>query len=193
MGGPILPSYWASFRAAKIDAAISRRQMAGAFSARASVALQQRCSLPMTARSRAYDAAPRWPKRLPALLKRPSRPNPSRQRNPSDSAYRLFDVYFERRESMVPTLRGDVEAVRENVGGWRAGCNAKMSRARHGLERNAGKAGRAAVGSATRVGRAARPWVMPRSERRLTYCALYALHFLINRVDLTLQRSHGML
>jgi hypothetical protein len=29
----------------------------------ASVALQQMCSLLMTARSRAYDAAPRWPKR----------------------------------------------------------------------------------------------------------------------------------
>jgi hypothetical protein len=54
-------------------------------------------------------------------------PNPSQQRNPSDSAYRLFGVYFERRESMVPTLRGDVEALRENGGGWR-GSNAKMSR-----------------------------------------------------------------
>jgi len=40
----------------------------------ASVALQQRCSLLMTARSRAYDAAPSWPKRLPAPLRRRSRP-----------------------------------------------------------------------------------------------------------------------
>jgi hypothetical protein len=35
----------------------------GRFRCTDSVALQQRCPLPMTERSRAYDAAPRWPKR----------------------------------------------------------------------------------------------------------------------------------
>ena len=34
------------------------------------------------------------------LWNAPTSPDPSRQRNPSDSAYRLFGVYFERRKSM---------------------------------------------------------------------------------------------
>jgi hypothetical protein len=47
-----------------------------------SVALQQRCPLLMTARSRACDAAPRWPKRsLCACGTLRPAPNPSRQPN----------------------------------------------------------------------------------------------------------------
>jgi hypothetical protein len=67
----------------------------------ASVALQRRCSLLMTARSRSYDADPRWPKRSLCTcgMLRPALTPPGNQ-IAAESAYRLFGVNFDMRKSM---------------------------------------------------------------------------------------------
>ena len=66
-----------------------------------SVALQQRCPLLMTARSRACDAAPRWPKRSLCACGtlRPALTLPGSQ-IAAESAYWCLGVNFDMRKSM---------------------------------------------------------------------------------------------